>query len=214
MMPQLHSHRMQAVDCHSAVMSAFPFAGGLEKLAELAVHGVQRADVAGGAGQHQCALEARDHQCCEIARLAAGHPVADKAVGDQFLPSGERGMGSFDGRGGPVVRVAGLYGDGEHRATGPEVAVQQALTVETHGGVEHRHPGLGATEGGGDEVGSVIDCLAEQLGPTAGEVMVGRTRGAPLWASTSAMAVECAPRSRMSNAAEVTMRSRGLAIYV
>ena len=72
----------------------------------------------------------------------------------------ERGAGTVDdrSRGG---RITGFHGDGQHRAAGAEVGLDEVFAVEADHRVEH----LGATGGllhlGGDVVGRVIDCLAE-----------------------------------------------------
>jgi len=68
----------------------------------------------------------------------------------------------------------GFDRDGQHGTAGPEVGLDEVPAVEAEHPVQHVGAAGGLLHLCRDIVGGVIDCLAEQLGATAGEVVVGR----------------------------------------
>ena len=139
---------------------------------------------------------------------AFGHQL----LHDEPVPAVEGGGSPVDHRRRSVRLSVRLDGHRQHRASRPELGGDQMLAIVGHQMVEHLHTAGCFGHLSGDVVGGEIDCFTDELSAAAWEIVVGRSAGAPLAASTSAIAVECAPRSRINSAAEATMRWRGLFI--
>jgi hypothetical protein len=153
--------------------------GGSEKVADLLGCRVEGGGALPCPAHDDRSLDHGDDHRGQARAALLGQAVAPQQCGECVLPAGEdRGRGARQLRG-VVVR---LHRHRHDRAPGPEAAFNQLRAPQRKEGVECPERITGLCRGinvPGDDVAGQVDCLADQLRPAAGEVVVDRAaRGA------------------------------------
>src|SRR6185369_12948814 len=134
---------------------------------QLSMDEVERFHVACSAGHHDRALDRCHEQHGQLLCALAADAVGLESATDELGPLGECGSGPVDHR-----RVVRLDGDGHHRTACAVVGFDEQPAESVHDDVDGGKTVLGLGHPGGGVLGGVVDGFTQELGATAGKVVV------------------------------------------